>query len=252
MSLSQLQLDRFSADGYLVVPDLVPASTLEGLRARIDQIEADASGAQAHAHQFETAVATRALRKLDEPARRDPIFRAAIATPALLAIAYELTGGGDAGLACYSDQVFMKPARCGSEKPLHQDNSYFRVTPNSTGITCWLAIDDATTANGCLHYVPGSHRLGLLNHRSINHIHLTPDVDAPLGAEVAVPVRAGTCIFHHLLTLHGSKANLSEHPRRAYAIHYANRCATASNRAWADMIELVEPGLRSPARSAIS
>jgi len=238
MTLSQQQRDRFAADGYLVVPDIVPAATLAALRARIDQIEADGAAAQAHAHQFEATAATRALRKLDEPARRDAVFHAAIETPAIMAVAYELTGGGDAGLSCYSDQVFMKPALCGSEKPLHQDNSYFRVTPHSAGVTCWLAIDDATLANGCLHYVPGSHRLGLLNHRSINHIHLTPDVDAPIGAEIPVPVRAGTCIFHHLLTLHGSKANTSAQPRRAYAIHYANRLATASNRSWDEMIAL--------------
>jgi len=39
--------------------------------------------------------------------------------------------------------------------------------------TCWIGLDDSTTESGCVHYVPGSHRWGLLPKGS-----LTEDMDA--------------------------------------------------------------------------
>ncbi|NJS40359.1 MAG: phytanoyl-CoA dioxygenase family protein [Rhodobacteraceae bacterium] len=40
-------------------------------------------------------------------------------------------------------------------------------------MTCWIGLDDSTLDNGCVHYVPGSHRWGLLP-----RISLTKDMDA--------------------------------------------------------------------------
>jgi ectoine hydroxylase-related dioxygenase (phytanoyl-CoA dioxygenase family) len=137
----------------------------------------------------------------------------------------------------YSDQVFLKPAHCGSPKPLHQDNSYFRVMPHTAGVTCWMAVDDATIENGCMGYIPGSHKLGLLPHKQIAAAHLTPERE-DFGPEVRVPVKAGSCIFHHLLVLHSSPANHSDKSRRAWALHYANRAAESSSRKWEDMVEM--------------
>ena len=95
------------------------------------------------------AVATRpVMRKLEALAPEDEYFRSIAATPDILDVVTALTGNHP-GVYLYSDQVFLKPALCGSEKPLHQDNSYFRVTPHNTGVTCWMALDDATVEN-CL------------------------------------------------------------------------------------------------------
>ncbi|MBA3708575.1 MAG: phytanoyl-CoA dioxygenase family protein [Planctomycetes bacterium] len=244
MEPTREQIRSFNDDGYLVVEDLIDPAAVAALRARLDELqEASVAGADAPVKfQLEKGGAATAvkpsLRKLDEPALTDPLFRSVAATPAILDIVTTLTGGG-VHLMLYSDQVFMKPAFCGSEKPLHQDNSYFKVTPHTAGITCWIALDDATTENGCLHYIPGSHKLGLVKHREMaEKMHLTPDVDFPLPTEVAVPVRAGTCIFHHLLAMHSSKANRSALPRRAYAVHYANRSAESCVRSWDDMLPL--------------
>jgi ectoine hydroxylase-related dioxygenase (phytanoyl-CoA dioxygenase family) len=125
----------------------------------------------------------------------------------------------------------LKPAFHGSAKPLHQDNSYFRVTPMDGGVTCWLAVDDATIENGCMNYVAGSHKLGLIPHKDIpNTPHRVPADGIPIGPETPVPVPAGSAIFHHLLTLHSSKANNSPHARRAWALHYVNAAANLGDR----------------------
>jgi ectoine hydroxylase-related dioxygenase (phytanoyl-CoA dioxygenase family) len=184
------------------------------------------------------ATATKpALRKLSELAPADDFFRSVAMLPQILDIAAELTQSAGP-LVLYGDQAFLKPAFEGSEKPQHQDNSYFRITPHDAGVTCWIAVDDSTEQNGCMRYVPGSHKLGLLPHKSLTPVHLTPDVNFKLADEVAVPIPAGAAIFHHLLCLHSSRANTSPHSRRAWALHIANPAGQSPVKPWEQMMKL--------------
>ena len=217
---------EYEQRGYVAVPNLLSTNELAELRQRIDDIQegrvvidgatyepSDGSG---------VSVAARpAMRKLTDLAPVDPLFRRIACKREIVDIAAELIGRARHVLL-YADQALLKPAHHGSAKPLHQDNSYFHVAPMDFGVTCWLAIDDATVENGCMNYIPESHKLGLIPHREIaNTPHRVPTAEN-LDAEVPCPVPAGSAIFHHLLTLHSSKANQSPQPRRAWALHYLN------------------------------
>jgi phytanoyl-CoA hydroxylase len=252
MSLTQAQLDEFDKNGFLVVRNLVSPENLIALRRKVDEVQNTILEAQAAAkarnskidfiiekNEGGTAVAAKpALRKLAELAPNDEFFRSICSQTNILDTVSALTGGGR-GVYLYSDQVFLKPAHCGSEKPLHQDNSYFKVTPNTAGVTCWMALDDATIENGCMHYIPGTHKLGIVSHKQIKDTpHLVPDSETPYGEEIPVPIPAGACIFHHLCTMHSSKANTSPNSRRAWALHYANASAEASVKPFAQMLKL--------------
>jgi hypothetical protein len=48
----------------------------------------------------------------------------------------------------------------------HQDNGYTFVEPQQY-LTCWVALTDATEANGCPWVAPGVHKLGTLAHRYV-------------------------------------------------------------------------------------
>ena len=234
MSLAAAQKSFFAGNGYLVVENLVTPAQLAEMRRNIDEIQEGRTAAAAKNFDtnFEpgaggTAVATKpVLRKLSSLAPNDGFFRSIATRVEILDVVAELTGGAER-IFLYGDQAFLKPAFNGSEKPMHQDNSYFKVEPMSHGVTCWLAIDDATVENGCMNYVPGSHKLGLIPHKEIkNTPHLIPDGTVKFGAEVPVPIPAGAAIFHHLLALHCSKANNSPKSRRAWAMHFVNGDAT--------------------------
>jgi phytanoyl-CoA hydroxylase len=251
MPFTPAHADFYEKNGYVVVEGLISKQDLATVRQHVDDLQQTILEQQA-ARKAEakvgyltegggTAVAAKpALRKLSELAPVDPLFRRIASTPEILDIVSALTGGGRR-IMLYSDQIFLKPAFCGSEKPLHQDNSYFKVTPHIAGITCWMALDDATIENGCMNYIPGSHKLGMISHKAIKDTpHLVPDGSVKLDVEVPVPIPAGACIFHHLLCLHSSKANSSPNPRRAYALHYANRNAESCVRPWNEMLALRE------------
>ena len=245
MALSQAQLSFYAENGYVVVENLVPPDVLARVRDTITEITEAAEAGRATRPVGTiaepdtgggTAVAKAPLRKLNALVPHDPFFHSVAASPAILDVVAQLTGN-PRQIMLYSDQVFLKPAFCGSPKPLHQDNSYFRVTPHSHGVTCWMAIDDSTEENGCMRYIPGSHKLGLLPHKQISAAHLTPEA-SDLGVPVPVPIPAGAAIFHHLLTLHSSEANRSPYPRRAWALHYANRDSDSPMRAWDEMVQM--------------
>lgn len=92
-------------------------------------------------------------------------------------------------------------------------------------LTCWIGLDDATKDNGCIHYVPGSHRWDLLpitglagDMTAIRNV-LTPEQWEQFNQPVAVELQAGECVFHHPLTVHGSFANTTAGPRRALVLN---------------------------------
>ena len=82
--------------------------------------------------------------------------------PDLLDIAEQIIGPD---LILWGSQVFSKPARDGMAIPWHQDGQYWPMRPLST-VTVWIAVDPATTENGCLRVIPGTHQGGLMPHET--------------------------------------------------------------------------------------
>jgi phytanoyl-CoA hydroxylase len=225
MQLTTEQIEFFRENGYLALPGLFPKSHTAALRARLEELGADwqseASrrlGAQQEPGVAQgTAEATAAtLRKFSDLAPAEPLFMEHARHPELLDAVGQLLG---TPLSLYADQALLKPPHHGSEKPEHQDNAYFRVTPDDHVITCWTALDDADLENGCMHYYAGSHKRGRIDHRAIKGTpHLVPE-EHDRADSTAVPIAEGGCIFHHSLTLHWSPPNHSPRWRRAFVVH---------------------------------
>ena len=124
----------------------------------------------------------------------------------------------------WHDQIFYKPAHHGGVVIWHQDYSYWTRTTPVAHVSCWIGLDDSTRENGCVHYVPGSHRWPLLprtsfaNQMDVVFDWLTPEQRAGFRP-VAIELKAGECSFHHPLMLHGSYANQTPRPRRGIVIN---------------------------------
>lgn len=92
-------------------------------------------------------------------------------------------------------------------------------------LTCWIGLDDANADNGCLQYVPGSHRWPLLpitglagDMQAIGEV-LSEQQMHQLQNPTAIELKAGECAFHHPLMVHGSFANRTARPRRAAVLN---------------------------------
>jgi ectoine hydroxylase-related dioxygenase (phytanoyl-CoA dioxygenase family) len=92
-------------------------------------------------------------------------------------------------------------------------------------LTIRLHLDDVTEENGCMYVVPGSHKIGAVDHSEPWMVGQRRDMKIPdsaidLQRERAITLRAGGCSFHHGLIQHRSGANRTDHFRRGLATHY--------------------------------
>ena len=118
-----------------------------------------------------------------------------------------------------AEMALSKPPLIGSEKPWHQDNAYFNWLPLEKIATAWIALDDATVENGCMHILPGGHRLGALRHHHTIDCEILPDRIDKTQA-LAVPLTAGGILYCSARLPHQTPPNSTESRRRALQFQY--------------------------------
>src|SRR5690606_30287444 len=207
MKLTQSQYDHYWTKGWLVIDGIIDPARAEAMAqlattlatqyamARLDSsvhVDRSADGKSV------------APRKLDSPFEKDCEFGRMIFQSPLPQLIHDLLGVQP--VFC-EDQIFMKPPHHGSPKAYHQDNDYFKCTPDDHVITAWIAMDDVDESNGCLRYIDGSHKEGILPSKPVpGRTHdLTPDpLLIDLSRESLAIVGKGGVVFHHGNTLHCS------------------------------------------------
>jgi ectoine hydroxylase-related dioxygenase (phytanoyl-CoA dioxygenase family) len=119
------------------------------------------------------------------------------------------------------DQFLAKPPNESAQTPWHQDEAYWGRNLEERGITCWMPLHAVDEQDGCMHFVPGAHKLGVLPHRSADNVQsdlLVCEVDE--AARVACPLALGDVTFHHGKMPHMTPPNFSDHWRRALTQHF--------------------------------
>jgi phytanoyl-CoA hydroxylase len=222
--LTEEQKVQFERDGFLHYGPIISAAELEAVRQAIDAIAGGGTGVPESQIRLEQAYLDGTLPGVERRdavwqminlAEHDQVIHHLVRNERILDAVAALLGPD---LKYYADQVLMKSARHGSAVNWHQDSHYWPIEPMNL-VTCWLALDDATTENGCMCFIPGSHRDGVKTHT--RHDQRTKKVEGvDLDRVVPVPVPAGGCEFHHSLTLHATSENKSPNRRRAIAMVY--------------------------------
>ena len=114
-----------------------------------------------------------------------------------------------------------KNAHIGGEVNCHQDSTFLFTEPESC-VGFWVALEDATTENGCLYAETGGHRGALrkLFQDVDGDLTMRKLDDTPFGeADAALTARKGTLVLLHGRIPHRSSANISDRSRHAYALH---------------------------------
>lgn len=218
----------FDENGFVVVQNVFNDAELAPVQARLEEIISDPSTAPegvSVGRENDTLAedakgsAENPVRNISFMVRFDSTFQNFARNARILKITRALIG---ARVKVFRDQALLKPPG-GQAKPVHQDQSYFRVQPVDELVTAWVATENATTKNGCMIYIPRSHRHGLfeIKHDPARPVHHVPDTRGiVLEEEVLCPVPAGSVIFHHGYTLHRSGVNQSNASRRSVQLHY--------------------------------
>ena len=222
--LSDGQVEFFNENGYLKgirILDDAQVETLRGELAEMTDLADDERGLFYEYNSNESNDPSMVLFHALGAWRVRPGFHDLLWHPAFLVPASQLLGGA---VRFWHDQLFCKPAHHGGEVIWHQDYSYWTRTKPMAHLTCWIGLDDSTRENGCVHYVPRSHKWNLLPRedftRNMETIrdYLTADQLSEFQP-VPIGLKKGEASFHHPLMVHGSFANTSDRPRRAAVIN---------------------------------
>ena len=153
---------------------------------------------------------------------RDSVFHEFATQPDLVASVQHLLG---TDIDCFLSQfIFKNPGAWG--QPWHQDAFYF---PFDRGpqVGVWLAVTEATLANGCLHVVPGSHlepvHEHLLDRRPNANQGYVEILDHDMSGERPVTMAPGDLLIFHSHLMHRSKDNNSSAIRAAMVYHFGER-----------------------------
>ncbi len=214
---------RFERDGYLAVDNVLTDEEVQVLRSSADRLQAYAAGLTASTDRFVLKAfgddgGGRLLQQVAEPHELGTEWMSLARDQRILDVVAALLGPN---IMLYYSMFMMKPPRQGFAAPWHQDFAFF--VHNRAGLlACQVYIDDSTLENGCVNVVPGSHKLGLINHFKGDTFanHVQGDVSEYDARTVPVPMRAGGMVIWHALTLHSSAPNRSEKPRRGIVFEY--------------------------------
>lgn len=205
--LTELEIQKYRRDGYVVPEWRVPDKTIEAIRKSHTQL--------IERYPEFTDYCPTLLAY-------DVSFLNYARNSALLDMIEQIIGPN---IILWNSSFFAKPAKVGSRTPWHQDGEYWPIRPLAT-CSVWIAVDDSNIGNGCLQFIPGSHQ-----HRELKTHNFNGDKDLALpleldessfddGEAVHIELEAGQISLHDVFLMHASDPNESEAPRRGMTLRF--------------------------------
>jgi hypothetical protein len=226
VTLTAEQITFFHENGFLALGPITTDAELEWLRGVYDRLFAQRAGRE-EGNQFDLGGTDEegkeaALPQILSPTKYAPELAQGLFRVNALAVARQLLGPD---VTPRGDHAIFKPAGVGAETPWHQDEAYWDPTQEYNSISIWMPFQEATIENGCLWFVPGSHRLPVMTHHSIGHdprVHglELDEGQTDLSGAVACPLEPGGVTIHLNRTLHYAGPNRSGVPRRAFIMGF--------------------------------
>jgi ectoine hydroxylase-related dioxygenase (phytanoyl-CoA dioxygenase family) len=231
--LSNDQVRRYRRDGFLHYPEFLSRAEVSELKTavleaipKLGRRKVAGDGADfEEGDDFYDRVFTQRLNLW----RIDEVVRSYVTRPELGRMMCELEG--IKGIRVWHDQALIKEPYA-NQTAFHLDVPYWSFFSRQA-ISIWIALEDATTSNGCLCFVPGSHRLTGGENAKIGEnfgdlMRIYPaiqDIDP-----IVVPMKAGDCSFHNALTAHAAGPNMTRGRRIAMTCAYMPEASTFNGR----------------------
>jgi ectoine hydroxylase len=212
--LTDEQVSRYHADGYIIVDRLLDEEDVALLRdiARADHVLQQDAGSRADGEGG--AVKLRVKNEL-----ADDIYGAIVRSQTIVDAMETLLGGE---VYHYHNKMILKEPRVGGAWTWHQDYGYWYnfgcLFPDLA--SCMIAVDRATRENGCLQVLKGSHHMGRIEH-GVRGDQTGADMERVEAARqrlelVHCELEPGSAVFFHCNLLHRSDQNRSDDPRWAF------------------------------------
>lgn len=219
MALTNEQVQLFQDNGFLPVPGFFTDREVLAMRADLARLRREGSLRNVSTDGDGKTPSTQKVNLQICPMHlKSTFYRALPFQPKVIETVRQLIGDP---LLRQLDQSFVKPAGSGAPTNWHQDNAYFKIGDPLKGTAMWIAVDDATAANGTMRVIPASHRHAFDHVRdpdSDHHIRFYPDEDKA----VTVELPAGGVLFFCYGCGHATGANRTDRDRAGVAFHFLN------------------------------
>ncbi len=231
MPLTKNQLFAYHEFGWVVVKDVFDKTTVEKIRAELDGID-EKFAAMSPEEMAKLGVGVswepdlpaghpKVIQQLMASDNVSPTLHALIRRPDVVDMVEQILGPE---IELYHSKLLRKAPGVPGFFPWHQDYGYWHFGEKMPAqINIAFAIERQTIQNGCLNYVPGSHKIGLLNHLNYEGSAFVWGLSQDFDQFNAVPVEyeAGDiCIFGSLV-IHGSEPNKTPEPARFNTTAYS-------------------------------
>ena len=215
LRLTDAQVASFRRDGFLCIDALTDDAEVEDLLGLYDELfYRDGGFAAGDRIELNADTARAPLPQIVNPERYAPRLIQGQAYRNASEIARQLLGSD---CVPTGNHAIVKPARIGGATPWHQDEAYWDPRYAHRAVSIWLALQPATLENGCMRFVPGSHRWPVLPHELLcadsHGLRLSETTPDAAGTICELPAAGAT--VHDGRTLHSAGPNCSARPRRA-------------------------------------
>lgn len=218
------QLAFFQHEGYLMIPQLLTAKQVSDYRKLYEDFlenRIDASRYRsdlgAHADDTKAEGIKERITQIMLPGKLKPELLEQALHQKSLIIAQALLGDD---LALDFDMLIDKAPFSNTPTPWHQDCAYWIEMPDLRAVSCWVSLDRATIDNGCMWYVPGSHKLPMRPHHPAGKGGGALACEGHEEDAVPVELNPGDCVVHQGGTLHYSRGNTTATRRRAFITNF--------------------------------
>ena len=227
--LTTEQIESYRSSGFLVIENFLSGDELEHWRKTVTSAVKERGGIKIPGKEIKVGEADginedadyfgKVFDQLINLWQTDKDVKEIMLDERLGKMAAQLAGVD--GIRIWHDQALIKRPWA-NPTAWHLDTPFWSFSDRNA-ISIWVALDNATLENGCLFFIPGSHK-----QTSFDKITIGRNMDGIFDVypqlknsmPIAAPMKAGSCSFHNGLTVHGANANMTSGFRRAMTCAY--------------------------------
>lgn len=220
MELSKEQIAYYQENGFVQVDNVLNSHEVTVLRGFINEVMNNKSQSSVQTSE-KGAAYYKVLNQRVNTWRDHGGIAKFVLSERLAGLASQLIG--NKGIRLFHDHALLKMPHDSKETPWHQDFPYWPME-EAGALSIWLTLDDVNEENGCMKFLPKTHKL-----KDLKAVDLVDGHDIFKDAKgsgkvldkskaITVPLKAGSCTFHNGLTFHAAYSNQTNKPRRVLAI----------------------------------
>ncbi|NQU54664.1 MAG: phytanoyl-CoA dioxygenase family protein [Bacteroidetes bacterium] len=218
LKITQQEIDFFEENGYLVIRNLINEETIVGYQKIYNDFISGKIGVGANRRDLkgeDKNSKSESITQIMVPSQHFPTLQDSAYYQKISQIVQTLMGDD---MEIDFDMFINKPPQSNAITPWHQDCAYWIDMPDKRAVSAWMPLNEATLDNGCMWYVPVSHKLPMRKHTS-SAKNGALVCEGNENEAVYIELKPGSVVLHHGATAHYSRGNTTNSQRRAMIVN---------------------------------